>query len=185
MQTETYTRLAGGLAGAVVITIGLLAFTPSLTGAAQDTPQPPAAGGRMGPHRGGPGGRGGPGAPGGRMGGPMGGVIGPVMRDLTDAQREQVRAIRERHAEEIRPLAERVHTARQAISGAVFAGNADVRELALTLGNAEAEMAVATAQVESEVLAILTPEQKQKITAFRKEMESRRGQMLQRRNKQQ
>ena len=44
---------------------------------------------------------------------PMGGFR-EVMRDLTDAQREQVKAIHERHAERIRPLAERAHAAREA-----------------------------------------------------------------------
>ena len=47
-----------------------------------------------------------------------------VMRDLTDAQREQVRVIHERHADRIRPLAERAHAAREAVNNAVLAGNA-------------------------------------------------------------
>jgi Spy/CpxP family protein refolding chaperone len=175
MQTETYTRLVGGLMGAVVMTIGLMAFTPQ-TGAAQDSTQAPSAG-RWG-------GRGrGPGGIGGRMGGPMGGgALGAVMRDLTDAQREQVRAIHKRHAEEIGPLAERVRNARQALDEAVISGNSgNFRALALELGNAETELALAHAHVQSEVFGVLTAEQKQKIAERRKEMEARRAEMQQRR----
>ena len=46
--------------------------------------------------------------------------VGEVMRDLTDAQREQVKAIRERHAERLRPLVERARTARQALDSALL-----------------------------------------------------------------
>lgn len=168
MRTETYTRLVGGLVGAVVMTIGLLAFTPQ-TGAAQDAPQSPPAGRR--------GGRG-PGGPGGRMGAPFGGgFIGGMMRDLTDAQREQVRAIHERHAEEIRPLAERLRKAHQALDDAIFTGTGDYRALAIEIGSAQTELALANAQVQSEVLSVLTAEQKQKIVERRKEMTQRRSRM--------
>lgn len=168
MQTETYTRLVGGLMGAVVMTIGLMAFTPQ-TGAAQDSTQPPPAGHWGGPGRG-------PGGPWGRMGGPGGGALGAVMRDLTDAQRTQVRAIHERHAEEMRPLAERVRNARQALDEAVVSGNSgNFQALALELGNAEAELALASAHVQAEVFGVLTAEQKQKIAERRKAMEARRG----------
>lgn len=165
MQTETYTRLVGGLMGAVIMTIGLMAFTPHV-GSAQDSSQTPPARRWGGPGRG----------PGGRMGGPMGGALGAVMRDLTDAQREQVRAIHLRHAEEIRPLAERVRNARQALDEAVISGNSgNFRALALELGNAETELALANANVQTEVVALLTAEQKQKIAERRKEMEARRN----------
>ena len=94
--------------GAIVVALGLGATVP-FVGWAQDQPQAPrdsrsgAADAAFGPGR--------PGGPGGRMGGPMGGAFAfrEVMRDLTDAQREQVKAIQERHADRIRPLAERAH----------------------------------------------------------------------------
>jgi Spy/CpxP family protein refolding chaperone len=110
------------------------------------------------------------------MGGPGGGALGAVMRDLTDAQRTQVRAIHERHAEGIRPLAERVRSARQALDEAVVSGNSgNFQALALELGNAEAELALASAHVQAEVFGVLTAEQKQKIAERRKAMEARRG----------
>lgn len=179
MQTKTLTRMIGGLAGAAVVVVGLLAFTPSI-GAAQDPGQAPSAG-RMG-GRGGPGG---PGGPAGRMGGPMGpmGSAGPLnvdMRDLTDAQREQIRTINQRHAEEIGPLMERTQKAREALADAVFA-NSDLRGLSIELGQAEGELAFATAQIQTEVLNVLTPEQRQKIQERRKEMAARRAEMEKRR----
>lgn len=162
MQTETYTRLVGGVLGAIVMTVGLLAITPQ-TGAAQDAPQSPPAGRRGGPGRG-------PGGPGGRMGAPFGGgFMGGMMRDLTDAQREQVRAIHERHAEELRPLAERLRKAHQALDDAIFTGTGDYRALAIEIGSAQTELALANAQVQSEVLSVLTAEQKQRIAERRKQ----------------
>ena len=104
------------------------------------------------------------------------------MRDLTDAQREQVRAIHERHADRIRPLAERAHTAREALNNAVLSGNeGNLQALSIEVGNAETELTFAQAQVQAEILKVLTPEQKQKIAERRKQMEARRGEMTMRR----
>ena len=164
--------------GAIVVALGIAATVP-YSSWAQDQPaaqgQPMRRGGR---------GFGGPGGPGGRMGGPMGEgmAIREVMRDLTDAQREQVKAIHERHAERIRPLAERVHTAREAVQNAVLSGNAsNLQALSIEVGNAETELTLAQAQVQSEIFNVLTAEQKQKIAERRKQMEERRGEMLKRR----
>jgi Spy/CpxP family protein refolding chaperone len=161
--------------GAIVIALGLGATVPYMSWA-QD--QAPAQGEHM--RRGGRG-FGGPGGPGGRMGGPM---IGG-MRDLTDAQREQVKAIHERHAERIRPLAERVRAAREAIHNAVTSGNvSNLQALSIEVGNAETELTFAQAQVQAEIFNVLTAEQKQKIADRRKQMEARRGEMLKRRQEQ-
>ena len=161
--------------GAIVVALGLGATVP-FVGWAQDQQQPQAQGE---PRRGG--GRGGPG---GRMGGPMGGPLGfrEVMRDLTDAQREQVKGIHERHAARIQPLAERSRTAREALHTAVLSGNTgNLQALSIEVGNAETELTFAQAQVQSEVFNVLTPEQKQKIAEGRKAMEARRGEMVKRR----
>ena len=121
-----------------------------------------------------------PGAPGGRMGGPM--AFREVMRDLTDAQREQVKAIHERHADRVRPLAERAHTAREALNAAVVSGNTgNLQALSIEVGNAETELTYAQAQVQSEIFNILTAEQKQTIAERRKQMEARRAEMMKRR----
>jgi Spy/CpxP family protein refolding chaperone len=115
-------------------------------------------------------------------GGPMGGGFPGVMRDLTDAQREQVKAIREKHAERIRPLAERARTAREALNNAVMSGNTgNLQALSIEVGNAETELTFAQAQVQAEIYNVLTAEQKQKIAERRKQMEERRGEMIKRR----
>lgn len=175
MDKKSFTRIAAGLGAAVLVGFGLMATVPHLT-AAQD--QTPTQGERLGP-------RGGPGGPfgrGGRMGGPMGGGIGEVMRDLTDAQREQVKAIREKHAERLRPIMERARIARHALDAAAESGNTgNLQALSIEVGNAETELAFAQAQVHSEIYAVLTAEQKQKIAERRKAMEQRRAEMVQRR----
>jgi Spy/CpxP family protein refolding chaperone len=176
MEKKSLTRMAGGLGVAAIVAVGLVATVPHV-GEAQDQTQT-HQGDRMGARRGGHGG------PGGRMGGPMGrgGALAGVMRDLTDQQREQMRAIRERHAERIRPLAERARTAREALNAAVFSGDTgSLQALSIEVGNAETELTFAQAQVESEILGVLTAEQKQKIAERRKQMEERRAEMMKRR----
>ena len=118
------------------------------------------------------------------MGGPMGGAFAfrEVMRDLTDAQREQVKAIHERHADRIRPIAERAHTAREALNNALLSGNdGNLQALSIEIGSAETELTFAQAQVQSEIFKVLTAEQKQQIAERRKQMEARRGEMTKRR----
>jgi len=178
METRTISRSVGLAIGAAVFAIGLFAFAP-MTGAAQDSGQAQTQGDRPGPR--GPGGRG------GRFGGPMGGGdFGMVARSLTDAQRDQVRAIREKHAGTIQPLMERVRTAREAVHTAITDGKSgSLQSLAIEVGNAETELTYAQAQVETEIYALLTPQQKQQIAERRKEMETRRAEMTKRRQERQ
>jgi Spy/CpxP family protein refolding chaperone len=167
--------------GAIVVALGLGATVP-FVGWAQDQPQAQREETRRGGFGIGRPGR--PGGPIGRMGGPMGGAFAfrEVMRDLTDAQREQVRGIHERHADRIRPLAERAHAAREAVNNAVMSGNADnLQALSIEVGGAETELTLAQAQVQSEIFNVLTAEQKQKIAERRKQMEERRTEMMKRR----
>jgi periplasmic protein CpxP/Spy len=169
MQRETLTRSVGAFLGAVVIAAGMLALAPHV--GAQDQSAPPM--GRMGGRGFGPG-RGGP-------GGPMGMMPGIDPRDLTDAQREQVKSIRESHAADMKPVVDRVANARKALADAVLSGKGDVRGLAIEVGAAEGELAFQSANIETEILAILTPEQKQKIQDRQKQMAARRADMQQRR----
>jgi protein CpxP len=166
MQTSALTKVVGGFFGALVITAGVISFTP-LARAAQDQNQSTPAEGRSGGAR-----HGGPGGPGG-------GGVNP--RDLTDAQREQVKAIHERHAAEMKPLIEQSQAARKALQDNVLAGGTNLRALAMELGKAEGDLAFANAQIQGEVLALLTPEQRQKMQDRAKEMDARRAEMQQRR----
>ncbi len=171
MHTNTITRVVGGFGAAALVALGMATAVPRMS-AAQE---PPQHAGRMGGR-----GFGGPGGPGMRGGGP-GGALGLDLRDLTDEQRQQVRAIYQRHADEMKPVLERVATTRKALADAVLAGTGDVRGLAVEVGSAEGELAFQNAQIETEVLALLTPEQKQKIAERRQQMEARRTEMQQRR----
>jgi Spy/CpxP family protein refolding chaperone len=170
MRNETIGRIVGSVLGAALIAVGMMAFTPQF-GSAQGAGQPLPAGRMGGGPVGGGMGRGGP-------GGPMG-MAGIDPRDLTDAERGQIKAIRERHADDIKTTVERVNSARRALATAVLSGVGDIQGLALEVGAAEGEMAYQSAQIETEVLSVLTPEQKQKIQVRRKEMESRRAAMEQ------
>ncbi len=164
---------------ASVVALGMAVTIPFIS-AAQDPA--PAQGERVGP---GGRGRGGPMGRGGRMGGPMGGGFPAIMRDLTDAQREQVKAIREKHAERLRPLIERARTAREALDNAVISGNtSNLQALSIEVGNAETELTYAQAQVQSDIFKVLTAEQKQKLAERRKQMEERRQEMMKRRQNQ-
>lgn len=161
------------LFSAAVVAVGLAAAVPYIS--AQDQ-QPQTQGERVGPR----GGRG-PGGPIGR-GGRMGGLLAGGLRDLTDAQRAQVKAIHDKHAAQIEPLLQRSRTAREALDSAIMSGNTEnLQALSIEVGNAETELTYAQAQVQAEVYKILTAEQKQRIAERRQAMQARRAEMLKRR----
>jgi Spy/CpxP family protein refolding chaperone len=169
MQNRTITRMVGVFGASALIALGMATAIPHMRAAQDPAQQGPGAGRMGGRGPGGPGmGRGGRGGP----GGPMGFGVDP--RDLTDAQREQIKAIHDRHAEEMKPLMDRVGNARDTLANAVITGIGDIRGLALEVGTAEGELAFQNAQIETEVLGVLTPEQKQKMQDRRKQMEERR-----------
>jgi len=124
--------------------------------------------GMMGP--GGPGMRGGPGGPLGMAGLPLREL------DLTDAQREQVRAAVESHRDEQKAIGDRMQAARKALHEAIAADtfNEDaIRAAAAQIGAVEADAAVLQAKIRAEIFALLTPEQVQKAKQLRSQMENR------------
>ena len=154
-MTHTTGRI--GLAvGAAVMALGLAA---GVYAAAQNT------NGAQGPFIVRRGGQGGPGGPG--LGGS---VLGPIQilasqLGLTDSQKDQIRAIAESHQDEWRTYADNVRTARQALTAAITAGTFDevvIREKSAALGQAEADLAVASGRAFAEILPILTPDQQAK-----------------------
>ena len=138
--------------------------------------------GRRGP---GPG-PGGP--PGGSMrgpGGPMGpmGFGGPEFRDLdlTDDQRGQIKSIVGSHQAEMKAAGETVRAARVAMRALLEAEVLDesaVRAKSVDVAAADADAAILGAKIRTETLAVLTPEQQQKLKERRA---SREEQMKQRR----
>ena len=158
-----------------------LALTVGLAGAAAAQPGPGGPG--RGPFDGGgPGGPGGPGGSGGpgRMG-PLGGLLGlhpelplPAL-NLTDAQREQVRAILQGHREEGQALMQRGQTALETLRKVtdVTVDEGAAAQQGQALGAAIADAAVLRSRVRGEITAILTPEQQAEAAKIQADRELR------------
>jgi periplasmic protein CpxP/Spy len=134
----------------------------------------------------GPGGGGPFGGRGGR--GPMGPGLALQALNLTDAQRGQVREIRERFREQGKALSQRLREAadkqRQAIE------TLPVNETLITsatqdMTQAQVDVAIQEARLHAELWSVLTPEQQAQATKLRAErkarMEARRQEFQQRR----
>jgi periplasmic protein CpxP/Spy len=157
-----------------ILTAALAIITLGLGGIAMA--QDGGGGGRRG--HGGPGGffRGGPGGPGG-PGFPL------RQLDLTDAQREQVKAIFDSHKDEFQAIGERMKTARQAQQAAIETQPLDeaaIRAKSTDLAAVAADAAVLRAKVHAAVFQVLTPEQQEKAKALKAEREKRGAEMRQR-----
>ncbi|HXG87744.1 MAG TPA: periplasmic heavy metal sensor [Vicinamibacterales bacterium] len=146
----------------IFLALGLVAALAggSAEAAAQQGSQGPGIGRR------GPGGPGGPGRPGGLRRAP-GGDLGLRGVDLSDAQREQVKAIMKSHKEAFRAARVKLGEAHRAFAGATrgeIIDEAAVRARSAAVAGAMADEAILAAKVRSEVRGILTAEQLQKIT---------------------
>ena len=124
------------------------------------------------------GGQGGPGRFGG-PGGPMG-MLPMLGRELnlTDAQKDQIKAIADSHKEEWKALADRERAARAALNGLVTADTIDegaIRQKSAEVAAVDADAAVARAHAHAEVLQILTADQKTQLKNLQAQMKKRRG----------
>jgi Spy/CpxP family protein refolding chaperone len=136
---------------------------------------------------------GGPGADrrgfGGR--GAMGGL--PLASlDLTQAQQDLIRDVRERQREELRQVEAKVreaHAAQQKALNAIPLNEAAIRQTTLALAELQAEVAVHQARVRNEIFAALTAEQQATVRKAQAEREQRlqerRSQTRERRQNQQ
>jgi periplasmic protein CpxP/Spy len=120
--------------------------------------------------------------PGGPMGadGPMMGMLPRLGRQLqlTDSQRDQLRAIADSHRDEWKALGDRARTARQALRAAVTSETIDetlIRAKSADVAAVEADIAVARAHAHAEVLQILTADQKAKLKELQTQMQNRMG----------
>ncbi len=118
---------------------------------------------------------------------PEGGVIRKLIRarmqslrtlranlDVTEEQRERIRAIRTKHRDELLPLFEEVVKARRALRKAATAESAneeDIRAAADALGKAMGDLAVRGSSVFAEAKDVLTTEQLEVLRAHRAERE--------------
>jgi Spy/CpxP family protein refolding chaperone len=115
----------------------------------------------------GPGGafRGGPGGPGGRGGGPPGILPGLNRLDLTDAQREQVRAIMEAGRQAGDP-GEKVGEAERALNAALLADTANpqaIENARAALNAAHAASVDRRIELMQKIVQVLTPAQRQEL----------------------
>jgi protein CpxP len=137
---------------------------------------------------GGPGrGQGGPGGP-GRRGGPGGpGALGPMMLErlnLSQAQRDSVRAIMDSHREEQMGIGQKARAAHEALDAAIAADTLDeglVRTRAADLAFIDSDAAVLRARVYQEVLQVLTAEQRTTLKELQAKMKERQAEMERRR----
>jgi Spy/CpxP family protein refolding chaperone len=154
--------------GAVAIAGALLLMT--VVGFSQH------GGGPQGPGRGFHGGPGGPGGPG--RGG-RDGLLGHLSQvlNLTDEQKAQIKKIGDAFEEGTKALREQMRTLHEGQPGPLAAGNFDeaaVRTAAQARASVQVEMEVAHARMMSQVLGVLTAEQKAQLAAKRQEHERRR-----------
>ena len=128
---------------------------------------------------------GGFGGRGGRGFGPGGPGLALNELNLTDAQREQIREIRDRYREQIQTLSRRLGdlTAkqRQAIE-TVPVNETLITSATQDMTQAEVEVAIQEARINADIWSVLTPEQQAKATKLRAE---RKAQMEQRRQENQ
>ncbi len=120
-------------------------------------------------------------------GGP--GPLGLELRalNLTDAQREQVREIRERSREQMQPALQRLREAsdkqRQAIA-ALPVNETLITSATQDMTQAQVDVAIQQARINADVWSVLTPEQQAQATTLRAERTARFEQRQQRRQKQ-
>jgi periplasmic protein CpxP/Spy len=133
----------------------------------------------QGPRGGGFGGRG------GRGFGPGASGLALNQLNLTDAQREQVREIRDRYKEQIQTLSRRLADLaakqRQAIE-TVPVNETLIASATQDMTQAQVEVAIQEARINADIWSVLTPEQQAMATKLRAE---RKAQMEQRRQQNQ
>ena len=127
--------------------------------------------GRRGPDGfGGRGGFGGPGGPGGPGGLPLRAL------NLTETQQDQVKQLMQQYREQNRTVAEQLRTAMEAQRKAVETIPADeglIRSTTQALVEAQTEMAIQQARLQSEIFALLTPAQQDQVRKLQAEREAR------------
>jgi periplasmic protein CpxP/Spy len=122
----------------------------------------------------------GPGGPGGR-GFAAGFALGQL--DLSDAQKQQVRDIMQRHRQQSQPVMDRLQQAMQAQRAAINAvpvNEAAVRQAAAALAAVEADMAVDQARMHADIFSILTVEQQEKANQLEAQGQARAQERRQR-----
>ena len=122
----------------------------------------------------------GPGGPGGR-GFAAGFALGQL--DLSDAQKQQVQSIVQRHREQTRPTMDRLQQAMMAQRSAITTvpvNEALVRSATANLAAVQADMAVDEARLHADIYSILTVEQQAKAKQLEEQAQARAQERRQR-----
>ncbi|MEP7039025.1 MAG: Spy/CpxP family protein refolding chaperone [Acidobacteriota bacterium] len=104
--------------------------------------------------------------------------------NLTDAQKAQMKQIREDGKAKTQPLRESMKSIHQQLSAATADGNfneAQVQSLAAQQANIMAQLIVEKERTKSQIFAILTPEQQTQAKALKDQMKERRKERFQNR----
>ena len=122
--------------------------------------------------------------PGGR-GGPEGamGILEPLRMaasqiGLSDAQKDQIKAIAQSHADEWRGLADRERQGQRALRAAIDAAQFDevtIRQRSAELGAIQGDIAVARARARAEAVQVLTADQRAKLKEIESQFPQGRG----------
>jgi Spy/CpxP family protein refolding chaperone len=97
---------------------------------------------------------------------------------LSDAQKDQIKAIAESHAEEWRGLADRERQGQLALRTAIAAAQFDevtIRQRSAELSAVQADVAVAQARARSEAIQVLTADQRAKLKEIESQFPRGRG----------
>jgi len=110
----------------------------------------------------------------GERGGP--GMMGFRNLDLTDAQKAQMKQIRESHSQNLRPIMEQLHAKRQEIRQAGEGGafnEALVTQKLIEIAPLEAKLQGEHFRIRQEMLSVLTADQKAKLDQQREQFKSK------------
>jgi Spy/CpxP family protein refolding chaperone len=164
-------------------TLTLTAVLAGLVAAGVGFAQGPGGG-----RRGGPGGFGGPVGPGGR-----GGLNGPgglplQALNLTEAQQDQVKQLREQYRTQSQSIGEQLRSAMEAQRKAVETIPVDegaIRSTTQAIVEAQTEMAIQQARLQGEIFSLLTPDQQAQVRKLQAERDQRAQQQRQRQRQRQ
>jgi periplasmic protein CpxP/Spy len=98
--------------------------------------------------------------------------------DLTDAQKAQMKQIRETQHQSLQPLRDELRAKRQELRQASQNGTFDeslVRQKLIEIAPIEAKLMAERFRAHQEMLSVLTPEQRSKLDQMREQFKSRKG----------
>jgi protein CpxP len=96
--------------------------------------------------------------------------------DLTDAQKAQIKQIRESHSQTLRPLMQQIRAKRQEMRQASTSGTFDealVTQKLNEIAPLEAKLMGEEFRTHQEMLAVLTPDQKTKLDQLRQQQKAK------------